>query len=476
MGSTLRGSVAAPEGSRVVTTEVAFAGGTITGTVVSPAEEPVADAAIMVTTPSGANSTVQTNEKGEFTAEVPAGGGNRFVEVMVAGIEQISQMRVVSALPNTIATRPPSFVEPGKKVSLSGNYPEVVLRTPTTETALGTDPIAITSAEGEPIAVARSPETALAERTTPTALGTDPTVTGGDPIAVAGGQGETVAVGRTTETAAREQTTSVVAQGVQPEAAVAGGTAVERPSDVTLGASQVEQAAENDSARLNRLLDQYPGENQNLTGGDPIAVAGGQGETVAVGRTTETAAREQTTSVVVQGVQPEAAVAGGTAVERPSDVTLGASQVEQAAEMIERSLPVGRAVSADGMQAITSYEIPNDFESYRTQTVLKDAYGNEQEFSTNVFKIVSASIDQQTLASGQNARFEYVFDFGPGPEREVLLTINTGGAIKYKKSGQTQRLQVDSDGRATFVDTVTATKGTPAGAPFSIDVVIAEAQ
>ena len=80
------------------------------------------------------------------------------------------------------------------------------------------------------------------------------------------------------------------------------------------------------------------------------------------------------------------------------------------------------------------------------------------------------------MASGQNARFEYVFDFGPGPEREVLLTINTGGAIKYKKSGQTQRLQVDSDGRATFMDTVTVTKGTPAGAPFSIDVVIAEAQ
>ena len=327
VASTLSGSVIAPEGSRVISPEVAFVGGTISGAVVGPSGEPVANAAVQLVTNSGADSLVQTDDKGNFIAQIPA-EESQLVELLVAGVELISKMSVVQAIPERIVSTPPPFVQPGSKISLDGNFPEVALREPVAAIPSEIDPSRIPGSEGEPSGVGRPP-----------------------------------------------------ARRREPRSSIPSMT------------------------------------------GNPTELA----------------------------------------------------EASQGMEMSEQLLPVGRAVSADGTQAVTTYQMPADLQSFQTQTVLTDSYGNEQEFSTSIFRIVSASIDQEKLRNGQSAEFQYVFAFGPGPEREVLITITTSGPIHYERAGQAQRLHVGPDGRATFVDTVKAQQGSPAGTPFTIDIAISEA-
>jgi hypothetical protein len=92
--------------------------------------------------------------------------------------------------------------------------------------------------------------------------------------------------------------------------------------------------------------------------------------------------------------------------------------------------------AADGARGITTYEIPSNLRAGSFRTRLIRPNGQEQRFNTDVFRIVSATIDQKTLRTGQGADFVYRFDFGSGPEREATVTIATTGPIQYERAAK----------------------------------------
>jgi len=172
---------------------------------------------------------------------------------------------------------------------------------------------------------------------------------------------------------------------------------------------------------------------------------------------------EPGTKIHVTGDYPK------VAIETP---TLGAATPGNATPTSPISLPTGQAIGHGGSPVITAVQLPKTLTAGPRVLVFTDRTGGVTRTETGIFTITRASIDQAQLRSGQQASYEFEFDFGPGPKRQVTLLLNTTGPIQSKESGRRHTLAVDETGRARFAGKVQALAGTPAGAPFSITPLI----
>lgn len=140
------------------------------------------------------------------------------------------------------------------------------------------------------------------------------------------------------------------------------------------------------------------------------------------------------------------------------------------AESVE--LPVGRTISADGQDALTTYYASPMLPIGSGRLVLTDPEGESWPTQTHVYGVVSASLDQEELSSGQETEFVYEFDFGEGEEREVPITIDIEGPIRYEMNGVQQSLSISRAGLATYAGTIQAIQGSPTGIPFLINAQV----
>lgn len=128
----------APSGSRAVVPDVAFAGGTISGTVVDPEGRPAASVPVEVATVSGVVVESRTDAEGEFSAEVPDEEGREggpdgeedVVRIAIDGLADELQARLVERLGREIGVEPPPFVQPDAEIQVVGDYPDAGLETP----------------------------------------------------------------------------------------------------------------------------------------------------------------------------------------------------------------------------------------------------------------------------------------------------------------------------------------------------------
>jgi len=137
------------------------------------------------------------------------------------------------------------------------------------------------------------------------------------------------------------------------------------------------------------------------------------------------------------------------------------------AETGRLSLPTVTSVGPGGSPAITRYSVPSSIPPRDLVTVMTDSNGEVHRFDTTTYTAIGR-IDSNRLQSGEATDFTFDFQFPPGSQREVGVTVVVTGAVTYEQSGQLQRLRVDADGSAQLVGIVKATAATPSGLPFSI--------
>ena len=103
-------------------------------------------------------------------------------------------------------------------------------------------------------------------------------------------------------------------------------------------------------------------------------------------------------------------------------------------------LPIGRTISPNGRDALTTYYASPTLPIGTGRLAFTDPDGETWRTETHVYDVVSASLDQEELSSGQETEFVYEFDFGEGEEREVPITIDIEGPIRYEMNGVQQSL------------------------------------
>ena len=140
------------------------------------------------------------------------------------------------------------------------------------------------------------------------------------------------------------------------------------------------------------------------------------------------------------------------------------------------NLGTGRALDASGTEALTTYYIPQDLQLGPAKTILTSPMGEEFEFPTHMYGIVSASLDHERLRSGQMAEFIYEFAFGEGEKRTIPATVSIEGPSQYELAGEPQPLVIGKDGTAVLKGKIRALKGSPEGIPFAINAFIGEVQ
>ena len=139
------------------------------------------------------------------------------------------------------------------------------------------------------------------------------------------------------------------------------------------------------------------------------------------------------------------------------------------------ALPVGRTISPDGTQALTTYYALPTLPVGPGTVALTGTDGTTWRTPTHVYSIVSASLDQDELASDQSTDFVFEFDFGASEEvREAPITIYIEGPIRYELNGLPQVMTISPGGRATHTGTVQALQGSPTGIPFEININVGE--
>lgn len=135
-------------------------------------------------------------------------------------------------------------------------------------------------------------------------------------------------------------------------------------------------------------------------------------------------------------------------------------------------IPVGRAISPDGGEALTTYYASPRLPVGSGGLVLTGPDGETWQTQTHVYNVVSSSLDQEELSSGQETEFVYEFDFGEGEEREVPITVDIEGPIRYEMNGVQQSMLISPAGLATYAGSIQAIQGSPTGIPFSINALV----
>lgn len=142
-----------PQDLRLVTTDYAFAGGTITGMVTTTEGEPVSGATVQVAQGSTIGGTVtsvevESDAEGRFETAVSSASANRAdgsLKVALAGLGGAVTTRIVSNLVDApVGTEPPELIEAGSKIHVAGDYPAVALESPEGEPLME-------SPEGKPV-------------------------------------------------------------------------------------------------------------------------------------------------------------------------------------------------------------------------------------------------------------------------------------------------------------------------------------
>ena len=136
-------------------------------------------------------------------------------------------------------------------------------------------------------------------------------------------------------------------------------------------------------------------------------------------------------------------------------------------------VPVGRSISPDGMEALTTYYAVPSLPTGPLTVATTAPDGTTWRTPTYAYRIVSASLDQEQLSSGQETEFVYTFDFGESEEeRAVPLRVDIEGPIRYELDGLPQVMMIEASGLATYTGTIRAIRGSPTGIPFAINATV----
>jgi hypothetical protein len=135
--------------------------------------------------------------------------------------------------------------------------------------------------------------------------------------------------------------------------------------------------------------------------------------------------------------------------------------------------PAATATGPKPEQAVTTFETPQEAQTGEATWKTESPDGASKEYKSNVFRIVKKLIDDQSLRSGQNAKFVYEFDFGQtmaGREVEIGWTIT--GAVALLDAAP-KRMRIRPDGHASAGGQVKARAVAPGTSePFTITPAI----
>ena len=196
--------------------------------------------------------------------------------------------------------------------------------------------------------------------------------------------------------------------------------------------------------------------------GSVIKVAGAGIATAAVVRIVETVGQAASSS-------PPAFVQPGEHVHLSGSYRRVRFQQNQ--KVVET--PVATASGPKPEQALTTFETPQAAQAGEATWKTESPNGVSKDYKSNVFHIANKQIDDQSLRSGQNAKFSYEFDFGQtmaGREVEIGWTI-TGAVVLLDAAPK--RVRIRPDGHASAGGQVKARAVAPGTSePFTITPVI----